>query len=354
MAAGTFSLYWNLQNSGKYTGTPKRQRIRNDLDAHGSFLDLPRLSGEGNQGYYKRLQSVLPLRAGSDHDGLVHGVTRELGLQEKIGIKISPVSSGGSWLAPSPHVEITSTQIILYSSYVSDTDNTIDRTIDIFDHGEGYLVEDVISLIQSSEYFVAELGEDMTGQEKSNGLFPGSSSTLVSREWVPANTFFALRNQDIVVGSLYFSEKEVFAKEVSTAVATNLSNADPTRSFFQSGFSGTDFDFDPTAEGLSFTWAITERVTYNGEYFVDYERGLVTVKNSARGRGTCRYLYRNFPWYVRWSPVAVYSLRDDNYRDKVFEDEAMLNNSTQQGLASSEGVEVMTQVFERSPCLWGE
>lgn len=354
MSVGTFSLYWDLQNSGKYTGTPQRQRIKNDLDAQGTFLDLPRLAEESNHNYFKRLQSVIPLRGGPDHDGLVNGIARELGLDNKIGIIISPVSAGTAYSAPSPHVEITATHINLYSEYVSPTDNTIDKSIDIFNHGDGYLVGDVISEIQSSEFFVADLGADMTGSEKSNGLFPGSSSTVVNREWVPANTFFYLKNSDVLPGSLYFTEKNVFQTELSTFRAVNLAQADPNRSFFQSGFSGTDFDFDPTATGLTLTWAITDLVTRPGEYFVDYENGTVIVKTSASGRGTCRYLFRDFPWYVRWSPVVVYSLRDENYKDEIFEVETMLDNSTKQGLAASEGVQVLTQVFERSPCLWGE
>lgn len=330
MPVGLFSIYWDFQNSGKYTGTPTRQKVKNDLDAQGTFLDLPRLPRETNASYFKRLQSVLPLRGGPDHDGLVHGITRELGLEEKIGLKISPVSASGKWLAPSPHVEVTATELILYSSYTDEDTNTIDTTIDIFNRGDGYLLEDVVSQIQSSQYFVAELGGQMTGKEKSAGLFPGSSATVVSKEWVPANTFFYLSNQDIIPGTLYFSEKEVFASEFSTAIATPLST------------------------GFTISWAVTDFVTRTGEYYVDYSAGTVNVKTSASGRGTCRYVYRQFPWYVRWSPVAVYSLRDTNYRDMVFEDETMLDNSVQQGLPSAEGVEVYTQVFERSPCLWGD
>ena len=354
MPASTFSLYWDLENDGKYTGTPQRYKIKNDIDAHGTFFDLQRLPGEANASYFKRLQSVIPLRAGPDHHGLVHGITRELGLEEKIGLKISPVSVFGRWLAPAPHVEITATQIILYSYYESDTNNVVDTTIEIFDHGDGYLLEDVVSQIQSSQYFVAELGSQMTGKEKSNGLFPGSAATVVSKEFVPSTTFFALQHGDIIPGTLFFSEKSIFAKEVSTVMATALATADPNRTIYDHDFSGGTYSIDPTAQGWTLSWAVSELVTNQGEYFVDYESGNVSVETTASGRGTCRYIYRQYPWYVRWSPVAVYSLRDTDYREKVFEDEKMLDNSTQKGLPSSEGVEVYTQIFEKSPCLWGK
>jgi hypothetical protein len=330
MSLSQFSLYWDVQNSGKYTGTPVSQIIRNDLDAHGSILDLKRLPAETNYSYYKRLQTVIPLRGGSDHDGLVHALTRELGLEEFIGLIISPVQSGGQWLAPSPYIEITATELILYSSYVDAEDNTIDLSVDIFDHGSGYLLEDLLTQIQTSEFFVAELGSDMTGSERSSGLFPGSSSSVISKEWVPSNSYFSLEHTDIMPGTLYFTEKEIFSTEISIPMATNITS------------------------GQTITWAVSTPVTRDGEYFVDYKTGLVTATNSASGHGTCRYIYREFPWYIRWSPISVYSLRDDNYRDKVFEDETMLDNSTKQGLVTSEGAEVYRQVFERSPCLWGD
>jgi hypothetical protein len=330
MPVGIFSIYWDAENSDRYTGVPTRQRTRNDLDSHGTFLDLVRLPAEGDVSYYKRLQSVFPLRGGANYEGLVHGVTRELGLEEQIGIKISPVTAGGKWNAPAPHVEITATDIILYSSYTNSTTYTIDKTIDIFDHGAGYLLEDVITEIQSSEYFVAELGSYVTGKEKANGLFAGYSAVVVEQEVVPASNYFILEHSDIIPGSLYFVEKDVFENELSTALASAIT------------------------DGFTITWAVSTEVTVDGDYYIDYDTGIVTSKLFASGRGTCRYMYRDFPWYVRWSPVVIYSLRDTNYRDKVFEDETILDNSVKDGLVTNEGVEVYTQVFQKSPCLWGE
>lgn len=330
MPASRFSLFWDVQNSDKYIGTPVLQKTKNDLDAHGTLLGLPRLPAESNNSYYQRLQSVIPLRGGTHHDGLVHGITRDLGLTETIGIKITPVSSGGRWVAPSPYVEITSTSIILYSSYTDSESYTIDMTIDTFDHGSGYLLEDVVSEIQTSEYFVAELGPFVTGSEKSNGLFPGSSSTIIAKEFVPASNFFVLEHSDIIPQTLHFTEKDVFSIERSHVLATPLST------------------------GMTFTWAVSTPVTVSGDYFVDYNNGIVTSYTSASGRGTCRYVYRNFPYRVRWSPIVIYSLRDSVYKSKIFESETMTDNLVKNGLVTAEGVAVYTKLFEQSPCLWGE
>jgi hypothetical protein len=330
MTTSNLSLYWDIQNDDKYTGVPVRQKTKNYLDAHGTLLDLKRLPEESNFAYWKRLQSVIPLRASSTNEGLVHGITRELGLEEKIGIKISPVLEGEIWKAPSPKVEVTSTSLILYSSYTDSNTYTIDSTIDIFDHGSGYLVGDLVSEIQSSEYFVAELGPNMTGSEKSNGLIPNTSHQTVVRELVPANKYWTFNNDDIVVGSVTFGEKDIFYKEVTPAIAT------------------------PHPTGLTLAWAISSPVVEDGDYYIDYNNGIVTSKLSASGKGFCRYQHRSFPLYIKWSPVVVYSLRDTSYRNKVFESETMPDNSTRLGLVTAEGVDVYEQIFEKSESLWGE
>jgi len=330
MSASRFTIFWDIQNEDKWTGTPVRQASRNDLDSHGSVLDLSRIPEEDNVSYYKRLQSVIPLRAGSDREGLIHGITRELGLEEIIGIKISPASLGGSWTAPAPKVEITATQIILYSTYYSSSNYTIDTTVDIFDQSGSYLLSDVITSIQASEYFSAELGPYSTGDEKSNGLFQGSSEIVISKEWVPANKYFVLEHDDVVIGSLNFTEKEIFATEISPSVAT------------------------PVTSGLTLAWSIITPVSSSGEYHVNYDTGIVTSYLSASGGGTCRYAYRDFPFHVRWSPVVVYNLRDDVYREKVFEDENALDDTTKHGVTTAEGSEVYSQVFSKAACLWGE
>ena len=315
MATASFSLFWDVENSGRYTGVPVLQRPGNDLDSHGAMLDLPRLSDEDGVSYLKRLRSIIPLRAGSDQEGLVHGITRDLGLTEKVGIKVTPIYiSGSSWTAPSPHIEVTATELILYSEYLTSSSNTVDQRIDIFSYGDGYLVEDLVSKILTSSYFVAEAGPYMTGKEKSSNLIPGKSAVTVYKERVLGATYFLLEHRDLVEGSFSFTEKEIFEEEVAS-------------------------------EAL---------VTQVGQYYIDYPDGSVTCYSTPSGGGTCRYVYRELPWRIHWSPIAVYSLRDLDYREKLFESEAMLDGTTQYGLVTAEGSSVYEQLFSRSNCLWGE
>lgn len=328
---GRASLFWTIYNAGKFRGVPVLQRTRNDLDAHGTFLDLPRLEDEDDVAYWKRLGSVLPLRAGSNQEGLVHGITRELGLEEKIGIKVVPVYLGTKWLAPAPYVEVTATSLVLYSAYYgADSDsNVIDTQIDIFDHGEGYLLEDVVDQVQQSQNFVAELGPLVTGQERANGLMPSSSVEYVLDETVPSSTYFLLRNRDVIPGTVNFSEKDIFQTEVSPTIAANRRG------------------------GLTLAFSVNSPVYGTGEYHIEYGSGAVSTSLSPTGNGLVRYGYRDFPWQIRWSPIVVYSLRDADYRDKLFEEEVGVDNQIRDGLVTAEGSEVYNQIFVKSPSLWG-
>lgn len=326
------SFFWKIDPASSYRGTTTVIRPKNGLDAHGTFLDLPRLPEESGDSYYKRLQSVLPLRAGSHYEGLIHGITRELGLSEKIGIKISPVYAGDRWKAPAPFVDITSTHLILYSQYNDDEDNdVIDKSISIAEKGgDGYLLTDLVSQIQSSEYFVAELGPQADGTEKSDGLFISSSHKLIQKENTPSNTFFKLKNSDVIPGTLVFSDKIIFSTEVSPAVSASSSG------------------------GIDLSWAVSTPIAAKGEYSVDYINGSVNVYTAPQIGSTCRYIYRDFPFQVRWSPIVIRSLRNTEYRTALFEDETMPTNQVEDGLVTAEGREVYQQIFIKSPSLWGE
>lgn len=332
MSTSTLGLFWSVSYANKYKGAPAAQRTRNDLDAHGVFLDLPRLDAEGDVSYWKRLQSVIPLRGGAHQEGLVHGITRELGLEEKIGIKITPVFSVDRWLAPSPHVEITSTSVVLYSEYYGedDPDNVVDTTIETFDHGDGHLLSGLVTEINSSEYFLAELGAYADGTERSSGLIPRSSVGVVTGELVPPTTRFLTVQPDVVPYSASFSEKDIFESENSREVSANR------------------------ISGLSLCWSVETSVGKEGEYSINYKTGSVSSYSVPSGNGSMRYEYRDFPCYVRWSPISVYSLRDQNYRAKLFETETSIVGESLDGLVTAEGAIVYSQIFSKSPSMWGK
>ena len=330
MPTGKFSIFFEIPTDSMYIGAPSSISSKNDLDAHGLLLGLRRLKGETGDEYYKRLRSVIPLRAGANQEGLVHGVTRELGLEEKIALKIEPLSFNGKYIASAPHVSISSTKIILYSKYLSETDYTVDVEVDIFDHGDGYLLKDLLAELQLASYFTAELMTGTTGEEKSCGLIPKESITIVEKEVVPNYKYFYLQNDDIVPGSLTFKDKITFETELSSEIA------------------------DAVDGGVTLSFSVTTPVTSPGEYFVDYAEGVIESYLVPSDISTCRYAYRDFPLYAKWSPVSVYSLRDEEYREKIFEDEVALDDQTVDGLVTDEGRQVYSEIFNKAPSLWGK
>jgi hypothetical protein len=303
---------------------------KSDLDGHGIHLDLPRLENEDGVSYYKRLRSVIPQRGGPHKRGLVAAITRELGYEQKMAIEIEPKTVNGEWIAQSPHVEVTSTKIILYTRYVSSTDNDIEMELDRYDHGSSYLLNGLMDLLHNSEYFISTLTTYMTGNEESYGLIPETSAKVVRDQVVPPTTFFTLDYQNIIPGTLFFDDNEIFNYEASPEVASLAS------------------------EGVSMAFSLNQYTTKYGEYYVDYKNGLVRVHSAPVRYERCRYMYRRFPFTIWWSPVAVYSTRDTEYRAKLFETETLPSNETRYGLITDHGRIVYSTAFEKSLSLWGE
>lgn len=324
------SFYFEISQGTTYVGTPVQLSNKNDLDNHGVKLDLKRLPRENGVDYYKRLRSVIPLRAGAHQEGLVHGITRELGLEEKTALKITPTTYGDGWLARSPRVDITSTKITLYSQYEDDGTNVIDVEVDIIEHGDGYLLNDLVETLQVSEYFDISLGSGMTGKEKSLGLIPSSSNKITEDEVIQLTKFYFLDRADVVPGSLSFEDLRVYETEVTPIV--------------NSGLTGT---------GVTFSFGINTTVGSDGEYYVNYKEGSVLSYLAPAARTKCRYAYRDFPFRVRWAPLAVYNLKEEEYREKVFERETMLDNTSKEALVTAEGKEIYDIIFRKSPSMWG-
>jgi hypothetical protein len=59
--------------------TPALHQVYNAFDEQGILLGLPRISTESNKVYKRRLLDVLVNKADSTYQGLINGITRELG-----------------------------------------------------------------------------------------------------------------------------------------------------------------------------------------------------------------------------------------------------------------------------------
>lgn len=329
MPVAFLSLSCEIDIPDKFTGIPTLYHPKNDLDALGASFDLMRLEGEDGSSYWSRLLSVYPQPANSTITGLVNGITRELGLEQYVGIKILPRTIGARYAAANPFVEISTRYCTLYSSYTDSSTNVIDYQVDITLKSGAYSLQDLVDAINTnSNYFSASLGPVASGDEQARGLLPGASFDIAYREYVPPSKAFLFKNQNIIPGTALFSEQEIFVTQTSP-IEQNPTNA------------------------ISLACVLSTPVISAGQYYINYKDGIVYSYSTPSGNGYCRYWYRKFPFYVMWSPISVYSMKDSEYLTKVFEQESF-DDGDRNGIVSYEGSNICQQSFLKSPCLWGK
>ncbi len=115
----------------EYTGEFVHVEIENSFDEWGRLLDLPRIPTENPSAHKTRLLDVFTHRAGYDHQGLVYGYNRELGLTTyDPGLVIKPYYLGTDISsAPDLYVNVQADGIHLSTSrfQVVKESHTIDK-----------------------------------------------------------------------------------------------------------------------------------------------------------------------------------------------------------------------------------
>lgn len=317
MPYSTKSIAFAIEVSkvSEYKGKPEHHSLVNRFDEHGDLFSLDRLPGETNSEFKKRVMNLTLHPGGPHYEGLVSNLARELGCPREpaLVIDLERDASSDAVLAPNPRVDILADRVVLYHDW-KDYDNfSIDREINFYDLGcDAYYLNELINEINKSSYFVAAADADVRLNTHSTNLIRGTSFGRVVDDLIKADGLTILSVRNIVEGSMWFSEKDIFATEVQK---------------------------EPSADG---------------EYKIDYDKGLVCVYSLPSGEGTCGYYYSKFPMKVDASLVHIYSLQDDNYVKKLFRQEEMPSGETQNALPNTEGAEVFHQLFKETETLWGE
>lgn len=299
----------------EYRGEPQSQLIVNRFDEHGDLYSLDRLPGETNVEFKKRIMDLTLHPGGPHYEGVVNNLARELGCPREpaLIIDVKRDASDDAVLARNPRVDILADRVVLYDDW-KDYDNfSLDREINFYDLGcDGYYLSGLIKEINQSPYFVAAADADVRLNLHSTNLVRGSTFGTITNDTIKADGFTILSMKNVVEGSIWFSEKDVFVTEVQG---------------------------EPSAEG---------------EYRVDYDNGYVYVYSLPSGKGACGYYYSKFPMKVDASLIHIYSLQDDNYTKKLFRKEALPSGEEEDALPNTEGAEVFHQLFKETPSLWGE
>jgi hypothetical protein len=301
-----------------YDFTPSAKNIANIFDYFGMLLGLPRLPGEKNDVYRKRLWDVYVHRASSTEQGLINGITRELGLAQYDALTISitdPESVTGS-----PRVLVHDTQIELYSNWNlidEDTDaNVLEVTLDIYSlDGNSYYLSDLVSEIDNTTTFSAALATDIDGHTLSAVLLNTDSRQWVNTEEVKPFHRNKLENTNIVPGTVQFSSEGRFAfvNQKDTEV----------------------------------------EVTVSGDYYIDYENGAIISYSLPSREVFVRYMYDSLPLTLKASPVILHEFASEYFRNKVFEQVLQPDGTYEDGLPLNDAVEIINELFGVQGMLWG-
>jgi hypothetical protein len=301
-----------LASVGSVRVTPIRKDIVNHFDDHGDILGLDRIPGESNVAYRERLNDVYVHRGDTTYEGLINNLAREFGMLRQNALVIDVKrNSAGNPIASNPRVDITASEVILYSNWQSYDNYTIESTINIYDHtSSAYYLSGLVTAINESSYYSASFASGIRSNIHSATLVRGNTHRK-SEEAILSGNQHLFDNSLVITGSVWFSDKNVY---------------------------GTEVFVDPTTDG---------------EYYINYNNGYVLSSSLPGGNGTCGYFYAEFPWTVDASPIQVYSLHDEEFTKKLFTQETLASGETTNALPNAEGSEIYHQLFKETNVFWG-
>lgn len=295
-----------------YTGTPVRHQVFNELDRLGLLLGLARLENEANPAYKQRLMDVMVHRANSTYLGLIHGVTRELGLSIQDALRIIPIKDGdGAFLVPVPAVVFKETKCYLYSDY---SEGTLITTLDRYDtEGDSWTLGDLRDQINATGYFTATILNNLDVTTRAMCIFNQSSYEIVSSEDISGSgVVIKLENRNIVENSLVISSPNLVTKVASQV-------------------------------------AITKR----GDFYVDNTNGIIYSYTAPATGDVVRYEYISDNFVAQMSPVIIHSLQSNDFKTKMFEQLVDGDGNTINGLPTRLGADIINELLSVYPTSWG-
>jgi hypothetical protein len=304
---------FTIQAPTQYTGTPTSKNIVSHLDLISDMVSLNRLAGESAAEFKERVMDVAVHPGGGTYDGVVNGITRELGFSRQKGIKIElKLGSGGEPVARNPRVDILPNKVVLYSDY-RDAVKTIDSTIRTYQPTDaGFFIRDLVTEINKSQCFSATMYSDVRPNWHSTNLIRGNTDIFIQGDIIRSDKLTILSAQYLVEDSLVFDESTTFQTEVV----------------------GT-----PAAEG---------------QYKIDRTNGKIYTYNIPQGDLGVSYHAGTFPFIVDYSPIKVYSLQEDDFQYELFEHETLDSGETVSTLPNTEGSEIFHQLYKENKTFWGE
>lgn len=293
-----------------FRGVPTPAPVFNEFDYHGTLLGLPRLLGESNANYKKRLLDVYVHRANSSYTGLINGITRELGLELFKPIRLTVKNTVDPSL--SPRIEFIDDTVYIWSDTFTKTlDISINRSNPLTPE---YFITGLVDAINASSTFNAELLDASYSYKRSDTIINQSSSKRIDSQFLTSSKIIHLGVPFIDRGSVVFSDRDTFKTEVASA---NLVNGP-------------------------------------GKFYFDYRYGVIYTFSIPRDGAVIRYTFREETTTAVASPVIIRAIYNDGFQKTLFNQITHPDGSQTNGFPTAKGALIINELLSVAPMYWGE
>lgn len=287
--------------------------VFNELDSHGLLLALPRIEEERNASYKQRLLDVYVNPASSTRQGLINGITRELGLKIQDAIIVSnDLDINGDPLEPFPATVFSETKCYLYTDYPT---KTLAATIDRFDaDGTAWTLDELATSINAVDNFTAVVASGIDGSIRSMTIWDQTSVPIVIAEDISSQgNRINLANRHLVAGSIGITSENMLHR-----VSSELD------------------------------------LKQSGDYYIDETNGLLLSYSIPSTGSVIRYQYREDESTFKMSPVILHNIQSDDFKTKMFEQIKDEEGNTVNGNPTILGANIVNELLSVFPSNWGE
>jgi hypothetical protein len=298
------------------TFTPQLHNVYNELDQHGDLiLNVKRLQGETNREYKRRLLDSRVNKANSTYLGLIYGITRELGLSISNVMTIECTKdSDGEYLLDAPAIKFDDNMVYLISNV--DPENyevylEIDRHIRT---ASEWFLGGLVDTINATPYFTATLESTADRWMRSECIFNQNTAGLVISEDVSTSSNrVQLREDHIIPGTF-------------NLVSPNLNDRVATENL----------------------------VLHAGQYWVDFDHGVIVCWDAPAPGSKAGYWYYDDPKMIQASPVILHNLQKEPFKHKLFETVTNQYNEDIDTIPSILGLDLINELHSVSSVYWGK
>lgn len=286
--------------------------VFNEYDSQGLLLGLPRILEEKNPAYKSRLLDIFVHRSSSTRQGLIFGITRELGLGITDAITVNNLLDGaGEPVLPFPATVFEETKCTLYSDF----DNlTVLKVIDRYDlDGTAWTLQELVDEINSTGTFIATLSPEAIANERAMTIFNQSSvKRSISEDLSGKGHRVKLEHENIVLDSI-------------TIVSNNLLRR-------------VNAEVDLTSPG---------------DYYINKTTGLLITNVVPSSDSRIQYQYREDTQVFQSSPVIMHNIQSDDFKTKMYDQDTDEDGNTVNGSPNVLGADIINELLSVFPSNWG-